>query len=519
MAQEVRVKGYYDSILSDTNYVNTSVANAVGVEFFLSELLFKRDLSRVVYAKEDIAFRRRVETVGKGRVDAGKYDVTGLDLPFAAYSQSGNLEPDDRSYAMNSGQIVLGQMQPDTGINVKAAAVMVKYSATAFFARRDDVSIASQLLYWDTQPKFPLYVIIQHRIAGWPLDIPVFITIDSFDSDVAYQEKKWLTDSKIFPVKIEMTIRTYQTLIEHDGGYKLPLRFSGLYAYNDQDIYFTHDTILNWADQKWTPPPPASLWRPRASEIALIETEKLGGTRPSVTIDLANASHEPLIVKANKYTYETVFNTYQLELERLTLQPGEVVALKTVHGDKIGYDRELKAGIIPPPAFTPEFPYGIVASVREPEEIGGETRHYFDRGDEGPLDYEQVNGAVAMAVAGYFDPSLDLTLSNYYVKEIGDDFLTVAWSVTDSEVQNFDNLMLYMPGIVNHLVKHVGLREYRVEGLHPASDYEMTLILQSKKGGSHTYTLKARTTGDPVIGDAVDLRSNLIGRTFTNRPM
>jgi hypothetical protein len=177
-----------------------------------------------------------------------------LDLPFASYSATGSFEADDRGATQQAGQIVMGQVEPESGIIVRAAAVKIKYQATVYFARRDDINVASQLVYWQSQPQGPQYVIIQYRIAGWPIDIPVFITIDSFDSNPEYNQKDWLTASKIFPLKIEMTIRTYQTLIERDGGMLLPLRFSGLYGYNEnQDIYFCANTILDFVDQKWTP--------------------------------------------------------------------------------------------------------------------------------------------------------------------------------------------------------------------------------------------------------------------------
>jgi len=252
MAQEVRIVGYYSN-LYDENFVSTNMCCRLGMEFFLSHLLFKGDLSRVVYSKDDIAFRRRVETVGKGDIKGDDYNYINLNLPFATYSQTGSYEPDDRGSTQNAGQIVLGQMQEESGLIIKAAAVKTEYSSTLFFARRDDVNVASQLLYWESTPKFPLYYVVQHELGGWPIDIPVFITLDSFDSNVDYAEKEWLEKSKIFPIKCKFTIRSYQTLIENiEDIIPLPIRFSGLYGYNDQKIVYTQKTSLLWADSKWT---------------------------------------------------------------------------------------------------------------------------------------------------------------------------------------------------------------------------------------------------------------------------
>ena len=253
MAQEIQVKSYYSSVY-DKGFISTNVCCKLGMEFFLSQLLLKGDLKKVVYSKEDIAFRRRIETLGEGTVKDQTYNYITLDLPFAVYSQTGGLEEDDRGATQNAGQIVLGRYNPDYGLKVKAAAVKTKYSATIFFGRREDVNVASQLLYWEQTPKFPVYYIVEHDYYGHIMSIPVFMTLESFDSNVEYQEKEWLDKSKIFPLKCEFTVRSYQTLIENvDNIMPLPIRFSGLYGYNEgNEIVLTQRSILIWADQKWT---------------------------------------------------------------------------------------------------------------------------------------------------------------------------------------------------------------------------------------------------------------------------
>jgi hypothetical protein len=223
------------------------------MEFFLSTLLFKGDLKRVCYSKEDIAFRRRIELLGNGSVANQEYNYITLNLPFAVYSQSGSFEEDDRGATQNAGQIVLGKTEPESGLKIKAAAVKIAYDATIFFGRRDDINVASQLLFWEKTPKFPVYFGVEHEICGHPISIPFYITLDSFDSNVDYAEKDWLEKSKIFPIKCKFTIRSYQTLIENiDSYFDLPIRFSGLYGYNNDEIVYTQKTTLIWANDKWS---------------------------------------------------------------------------------------------------------------------------------------------------------------------------------------------------------------------------------------------------------------------------
>lgn len=251
--QEIKISSYYQS-LRDKNFIDTNFMCKLGMEFFFSELLFKGDLSRVLYSKEDIAFRRRIETVGRGDIKGKKLSYMTLDLPFAIYSQESGITEDDRGSTQNAGQIVRGQIDPDTGIVTKAAAVKVNYESTVFFSNLDDVNIATQLLYFEKTPKAPLYFVVESDICGTPLDIPVFISLDeiNFEPQYSAQTKAFLTEAKIIPIKLNFTIRTYQVLIEDvEKRIKLPLRFSGIYAYNDQEIVFTQKTSLIWANSKF----------------------------------------------------------------------------------------------------------------------------------------------------------------------------------------------------------------------------------------------------------------------------
>jgi len=53
MAQEIAINNYYQDTYNK-GFVSTEMCCKLGMEFFFSNLLFKKDLSRVIYAKEDI---------------------------------------------------------------------------------------------------------------------------------------------------------------------------------------------------------------------------------------------------------------------------------------------------------------------------------------------------------------------------------------------------------------------------------------------------------------------------------
>jgi len=445
IGQEIAIKSYYQSV-RDANIIDTNLCCKFGMEFFLSQLLFKGDLSKVVYSKEDIAFRRRVETLGRGDIKNDTYNYINLDLPYACYSQEGPYEEDDRGSTQNAGQIVLGQIQPDSGIILKAAAVKTTYNMTAFFARRDDVNIASQLLYWEKTPKFPVYFIVQHVLCGYPIDIPVFITLESIDSNVNYAEKEWLEKSKIFPVKCEFTIRSYQTLIESiDDGIKLPMRFSGLYGYNDQKIVYTQKTSLIWADSKWTPN----------------EFNKFMSRKPQVD-SMGNVIHLPQ--DFDPYYKETwddsVESTFSLELKN--------------------------------------------------------NGQFF----ESPILVEEdneINVVVADAVAGYFQEERDCVLDEYHQcdDKTTETSLFIEWKIKEADLIHFDNISLYIPGILRTQINDIHINTFELTNLYPGSEYDCTLVVTSKNFTKLTYKLTLKTKGEPVLGKK--LSDNLVGRTFSNQ--
>lgn len=487
MAQEVFLNNYYSSVTRN-NWLSTNLACSIGMEFWLSWLLFKRDISRTVYSKEDICFRRRVETLGRGDVKTTDINYVSLDLPFASYSQTGNFEEDDRVASMNAAAAVKGHLQPDTGILLKNMPVKVKFSATAFYSRREDVDVAAQLLYWEKNPINPIYFIVNHEIAGQPLDVPVFMTIDSIDSNVDYQEKQWLTQSKIFPIKIEVTVRTYQTLIEtvDDGRTMLPLRWSGLYGYNrNHELYLTQNTILMWADEKF-------------SKDQLEERLK----------------HDPSYLERGVEEFETYVRTVSPNPEGLVFTDSMGNQGKAYHSLANDYMYETLAEL-------KDEEDGLMVRLEMGEDVTKEIEDNKAAQQsivDQRCDIDEVNGIVESAVKGYFYPDNSLQLKDYKAESVTDNSITVMWDFNDAEIQNFKDLVIYIPGIIHERIKDAFQRTFTIDGLHPGSDYPITMILRSLEG-EKTFLLKARTSGDRALEQ--DLLHSLVGKrylsTFTQR--
>lgn len=457
MAQEVKINGYYDS-LREKNFIDTNQMCKLGMEFLLSNLLFKGDLNKVLYSKEDIAFRKRVEMLGNGDVGKGQdYSYINLDLPFAIYSQNASYEEDDRGSTQNAFQIVKGLIDPFTGIITKAAAVKVSYEATIFFARRADVNIASQLLYWEKTPAAPLYFIVEHEICGQPLEIPVFMTIDSIDSNPEYAEKDWLEKSKIFPIKVGITIRTYQTLIEDiDNHIKLPLRFSGLYGYNDEEVVFTQKTSLIWADAKWSQHEHFQIDEDK--KINLIkEAEIVNDTAKKAVKDMPNH------IKNSK-----------------NIKSGEI--LKIEDGD---------------------------ALYKDSSNLTKRLLH------EGKAIRESTDRIIKDTVEGYFNEDRDCQLIEFHQnnEKTTENHITIEWKIKPEDEGNFKNLTVYIPGVIEENITDVDVHSLEINGVFPGSEYRATIIVYSIYDTKLTYVLNLKTKGQKILGNK--LSDLLVGKTFT----
>lgn len=254
MAEQFIQNTYYAS--TRKKYVDIYRSINASIEWWISKLLFHDDLKRIVYATQDIAFRKRIETLDKGKNDEAPLKAEMLDLPFATYSQVGDVEPDDRPAAVNAGESVDGVYFADEDRLMRSLAVMIKYKVVCFFSRRDDVQVAQQLTMWEQEPKSPIWLYSNVIWRNMKIDIPTFITVDNINTNPDYKETDWLTKNKIFPMEIELTVRTYQLLINNvDKIIQLPIRFS---KYKDtfeeddpKETFLTEEVVLQWAAEKF----------------------------------------------------------------------------------------------------------------------------------------------------------------------------------------------------------------------------------------------------------------------------
>ena len=255
--QEFIQNNYYST--TNKKFVDTHRSTKIAIEFFLSKLLLHDDLKRIVYCSPEKTFRTRIEQLDTSKgFDMNKpLKQENLELPYISFFKTGETEPDDRMASATAEHALTGQYVEEFGQRVRALATKTTYKANCFFARQDDVRIASQLLLWEKEPKYPirLYDVVRWRNKDFA--IPVFLTIENINSNPEYKETDWLKENRIFTIEVEFTVRSYQLLINNvDKIIQLPVRFSNYIDNYEEDEdtgveYFTEKVILEWAAKKF----------------------------------------------------------------------------------------------------------------------------------------------------------------------------------------------------------------------------------------------------------------------------
>ncbi len=239
-----------------SHFIDTHISQKIAIEYFLSQVVFKGDLKRIIYSQDNMAFRKRVELVDTSEKEEN-ISLTSLDLPFGCYYRTKGYEPTDRVGGYQSTTAITGFYDEETDSWLRWQSVTSEYEATLFFSRQDDLRVASQLLFWEKNPESPitLATVIQYRKHNFYL--PVFITIKDIDEATQYKESDSLKQNRIFPIKIKMSIRSALLLMDSSQELlelkqSLPLKFQYGPQWDENEISYAVERVtLTWACEKF----------------------------------------------------------------------------------------------------------------------------------------------------------------------------------------------------------------------------------------------------------------------------
>lgn len=254
------IDNYYDknNPVNKKKFIDTFMSTCINIEYWFAKEIFQDDISRIIYATDDNAFRKRVQLLDAGK---NEYDILKpetLDIPFGVYSVAGDQEPDDQDASRRSASnSVTGIYFPDDEMRMRRIPVMQKFKAILFFNNRKAAREAYQLLFWEKEPEYPIMFYNNIEWRNHDVNLPCFIKIDELKTNSSeYKETDFLTKNEIFTITVEFTVRTYQLLVNNIKKiFQLPMKFSNFidtYEEDEEHIdYFTEQVILTWAGQKF----------------------------------------------------------------------------------------------------------------------------------------------------------------------------------------------------------------------------------------------------------------------------
>lgn len=182
--------------------VNISLMSFFATDFFAG------DLTRIVYASNSYAFRRRVETAGAG--------TQGLALPFMNLKLI-NVETATQRPWKNMALEADGMEMYEIANRMRMTPVTLSYEGTMFFSTEIETLFTMASIAWNKamETKIPSGVSISYQpdatipAVSWILDNIGILHLDSLGYNQEFMENEWLQKNKIRAIPVNPTVETW----------------------------------------------------------------------------------------------------------------------------------------------------------------------------------------------------------------------------------------------------------------------------------------------------------------------
>lgn len=211
---------------NDPNYINVFYNLNIAIEEYFADLLFDGDLSRIIYASNQYAFRERSRQDTKSN---------NLNFPFMNYRIIDLDFPSKNRKMFNNMVNIEGIYLEGTGKKVKVTPVNVVYEGIIYFERNDDNYQAYNRIIFQTSNETILYPQVTMKDIN---DVDVTFPISAFlDFDLKidgkYNENDWMTQNRIHT--IGMNSFSFDTVVLQQ---------------NDTAVSLTEEAILEFLSSK-----------------------------------------------------------------------------------------------------------------------------------------------------------------------------------------------------------------------------------------------------------------------------
>lgn len=197
--------GITNEYFKDVNFLNIVYASDIAIIEHFSNLFFDGDTTRVIYASNAYAFRKRA-----------KENEGNLNLPFINIYLN-DYQPGER-IRWNLPVYSKGVYIPELNSKIQAAPITLDYEAS-FWAHTDyDIKYAFSEFIWDTDNKTILKPSVE--IDGNTVYFPIHLSYDGLDLNPEYNEQDWLERNKIHSASIDFDMETMA--LKHNSNIHIP---------------------------------------------------------------------------------------------------------------------------------------------------------------------------------------------------------------------------------------------------------------------------------------------------------
>lgn len=204
--------GFY----KNKNLLNTVYAVDIAIEQHHAGILFDGDVSRIIYATNAYALRKR----------ANGQEWDNASLPFMNHKVVGMSQVDRRWW--NNHANLIGFYFPELERNVRITPVKLEYEATVFYHRDDELQYGFQEIWWDDSNETTFTPVIQ--INGTEVPFTGLLGYN-LSYEPQYSEQDWLEQNKIHSMRLDFTVDTF-------------------FFKSDGDIWVSDTVALEWAKNK-----------------------------------------------------------------------------------------------------------------------------------------------------------------------------------------------------------------------------------------------------------------------------
>lgn len=178
----------------DSSFINVLYIIDLSLISHFSSMLFGGDQTRVIYASNDYAFRKRSDN-----------NISNLNLPFMNFRLKSH-EVGERirwNLPSNSQGVFIDELDA----KVRFSPILLNYEASIWFHRDFDIKYAFNEIVWDSDNKTLLRP--HATINTVDVDFPAHLGYSGPSLDPQYNEKDWLEKNNIHSATIDFEIQSF----------------------------------------------------------------------------------------------------------------------------------------------------------------------------------------------------------------------------------------------------------------------------------------------------------------------